>query len=217
MQVSDRAAAMNQCQSIPALPFAHLNLRCNPFGEVELADRADLAVVDVEAYVDRLRQSNFAVQFIGEKGYGKTTHMLALLRHFPAAAYVHIGEGERPALPDSNPLFVDEIQRVPFRRRWRTFRRPAALVLGTHRDFQFELKAAGREVITVRPADALDCQRLLRILNRRIAWARRAAGPVPRVTSETAQELLGRYGSDVRAMEAALYDRFQELDGLHDV
>lgn len=208
---------MNQCQSIPALPFAHLNLRFNPFGEVGLADRGELAVVDVELLVDRLRQPNFAVQFIGERGCGKTTHMLTLLRHYPDAAYIHIGEGERPELPQSDPLFVDEMQRVPFLRRWRTFRRPAALVLGTHRDFQFELKAAGREVVTVRPADALDCQRLLRILNRRITWARRAVGPVPRVTVDRAQELLAHYGADVRAIETALYDYFQELDGLRDV
>ncbi len=208
---------MNQCQFPPTLPFAHLNLRCNPFGELAPADRAELAVVDVEPLVDRLRRPDFAVQFIGEKGYGKTTHMLALLRHFQGAAYVHIGEGERPELPLSNPLFVDEMQRVPFVRRWRTFRRPAALVLGTHRDLRVELKAAGREVVTVRPAEALDCQRLLRILNRRIAWARRDAGSVPRVTAETARDLLVRHGADIRAMEAELYDRFQELNDVRDV
>ncbi|NQT12309.1 MAG: hypothetical protein HQ582_06160, partial [Planctomycetes bacterium] len=34
-----------------ALPYAHLNLRRNPFGEVDLSLWADLAVVDVDRFL----------------------------------------------------------------------------------------------------------------------------------------------------------------------
>jgi hypothetical protein len=37
------------------------------------------------------------------------------------------------------------------------------------------------------------------------------------VTSQTVRQLLDRHGADVRAMEAELYDRFQELDAIRDV
>ena len=48
------------------LPFSHINLRRNPFGEVSRADAADLAViqVDLDPLIQRLRRPGFAVQFI---------------------------------------------------------------------------------------------------------------------------------------------------------
>jgi len=112
----------------PGLPFAHLNLRRNPFGEVAAEERPALAVVD-EAALDglaaRLRaaldgDARTTVQLLGEKGFGKTTHLLALRARFVGSPYRHVAEGERPApdpaaLPQSKPFFLDESQRVPRR------------------------------------------------------------------------------------------------------
>jgi hypothetical protein len=201
----------------PPLPFAHLNLRRNPFGELELSLWSELAVVDVDHLVPRLREPGYAVQFMGKKGRGKTTHILALLRHFPEARYVHVGENERPRMPQSQPLFVDEIQRVPRRRRRRLFRRRVSLVIGTHEDFRKELADAGFEVETVRVAGALDPRRLVEILNRRIEAARRAPGPLPRITEPTARAMINRFGDDLRAIQGAMYDVFQTLPGIQDV
>jgi hypothetical protein len=201
----------------PSLPFARLNLRRNPFGELELSSWAELAVVEVDHLVPRLRQPGFAVQFMGPKGRGKTTHMLALVRHFPLARYVHVGENERPRIPHAHPLFVDEIQRVPRRRRRRLFRRPVSLVIGTHEDFCSELAAAGFEVETIGVGSALDAGRLCGILNLRIEAARRGPGPLPRVTEPTAQVMIDRFGDDLRAIQGAMYDLFQTLPGVQDV
>jgi fumarate reductase flavoprotein subunit len=68
------------------LPFAHLNLRFNPFGELDLHLRADVAVVDLADWPKRLAAGRFAIQFLADCGRGKTTHLLALRRHFPDAA-----------------------------------------------------------------------------------------------------------------------------------
>lgn len=201
-----------------ALPFAHLNLRRNPFGELPLDQWADVAEVEVEPLVRRLAQPGFAVQFMGDCGRGKTTHLMALLRHFPQAAYLHIAEGERPPIPHSHPLFVDEIQRVAPRRRRRLFRRTGiSLAIGTHEDVADELHAAGFEVETLRPAERLDADRLCRILNRRVDWARRDPGPLPRVTLPSARAALDRFGDDVRTIELYFYDLFQDLLGIRDV
>jgi hypothetical protein len=120
-----------------ALPFAHLNLRRNPFGEFQPAQRAVLAVAEVERFVRRLAQPGYAVQFIGDQGRGKTTHLLAIMRHFPRAAYVHVGQGQRP--------------------------------------------------------------------------------PIPQIRIATAEQLIERFGDNVRAIESYLYDLFQELPGIRDV
>ncbi len=203
--------------SLYAAPFAHLNLRRNPFGEPELSQRAALAVVRVEPFVKRLKQPGYAVQFLGDKGRGKTTHLLAILQHFPNAAYVHIGEGQRPRIPRGQPLLIDEIQRLPRRRRRRVFRRPVSLAIGTHEDVGAELARAGFDVQTVEAAASLDADRLQQILNRRIQWARRSPGPIPSLTIETARELIQRFGDDIRAVEWYMYEVFQDLSGIQDV
>ena len=199
------------------LPFAHLNLCRNPFGELSFADRAGLAVVEIDRFVRRVRQPGYAVQFLGDKGRGKTTHLLALRQHFPEAPYLHIGEGQRPRIPRGHPLMIDEIQRLPrWRRRW-VFRRSVSLVIGTHEDVSAELLRAGFEVDSIEAGALLDAERLHEILNRRIRWARRAPGPVPRVTLNTAGALIERFGDDVRAIEWHLYEMFQGLEEIKNV
>ena len=203
------------------LPFGHLNLRANPFGELEPQERAAIAVVETEPFVDCLTRSGRAVQFMGDPGRGKTTHLLAIMDHFPEAAYVHIPEGRRPRIPHGNPLFVDEIQRLSphYRRRVyrRANRRGVPLAMGSHLDVSGELTLAGFVVETVAVADKLDAVRLCEMLNRRIEWVRRDAGPLPEITIRTAQAMMARHGDNVRAIEGYLYELFQGLGEIREV
>ena len=199
----------------PGLAYAHLNLRCNPFGELDLAQRAELAVVDVDHVVRRLGQPGYAVQFMGERGQGKTTHLLAIRRQLPGTAYVHVAETGRTGIPEGPVLLIDEIQRLGSGQRRHLFRPERSLALGTHEDFCRELGRAGFEVETVAVAEAVDAVRLREILARRIEWARRGPGPVPEVSLETARALLERFGGDIRAVEWHLYDWIQTLGDGH--
>ncbi len=199
-----------------SLPFAHLNLRRNPFGEVEPAEQGELAVVDVDRHVERLRRPGYAVQFLGDQGRGKTTHLLAILRHFPNSPYVHIGEGQRPRIPQGHPVFVDEVNRLPRRRRRRLFHRRVSLALGTHEDFHAELTSAGFDVETV-SAGGLEVAELCRIANRRIESARRDPGPLPQLSLRTARAMIDRFDDDLRSIHARLYDIFQNLPRIEDV
>lgn len=200
-----------------SLPFSHLNLRFNPFGEIPLEHRAGLAIVELETIVGQLSDRRAAFQFIGGKGRGKTTHLLALRARFANAAYVHIPEDERLPIPDGDPLLIDEAQRLPRWRRWRVFRRNVPLVLGTHKDYSGELRRADREVTTIEVGGRLDASRLQRLLERRIEFARRGEGAVPRVTRGAIDRLLLEFGNDVRAMEGRLYEVFQTLTEPGDV
>jgi hypothetical protein len=195
----------------PGLPFADLNLCRNPFGEVGRADRGRLAVVEVDHCVQRLKRARYAVQFLGGQGRGKTTHLLAILRAVPGAAYVWVDERGRARIPQGRPLLIDEIQRLPHRRRRRLWRRMVPLALGTHEDLREELARDGYEVETVHAAAGLDAGRLARILNRRIEFFRRDPGPLPRIERETAQAMIDRFGDDLRAIQWHLYERFQNL------
>jgi hypothetical protein len=201
------------------LPFANLNLRRNPFGEPADDERAGLAVIDpdlLDRLVRSLSQPGFAVQFLGECGRGKSTHLHALRAHFPDAPYIHFAEGERPApIPVAPVLFLDETQRLPWRTRRRVFRRDVALAIGTHRDHSRELTRAGRRVETVY-LEGFAAPRLHRIIERRIEWARRGPGPIPSVGRENVGRLRDRFGGDLRAIEDHLYDVFQALSEAGD-
>jgi hypothetical protein len=210
-------AAINTSRTL-GLPFAHLNLRRNPFGEFSFEERTVLADVDVLEFDDFLTVPGAAVQFVGEKGNGKTTHLLAIRARFAEPGYVHIPEGEKAAVPPGNPILIDEAQRLTWWQQRQLFRSRVPLVLGTHRDFSPELSRAGRQVRTVAVFERMSAQRLTRILNARIAWVRRDQGPVPSVSCESAGHLLEQCGPDIRQILFEMYEKFQNLpEGCRDV
>ena len=194
------------------LPFIHLNLRFNPFGEIPLKYQPELAVIDAAPLIDHLARPRAVLQLIGEKGRGKTTHLLAIKEFYPKAAYVHFPEERRPKIPDGIPLLLDEAQRIPWWQRRQLFQGPTSLVLGTHRDFTRQLQRSGRDVKTVMAGEAINAQRLDKILRRRIEFARRDKGPIPEVPITTIDKLLEKYGDDLRSIENHLYFLFQDLE-----
>ena len=200
------------------LPFAHLNPRCNPFGEPTFDERGALAVVDLapaQAWLTPGQRR--ALQWIGDSGRGKTTRLLAL-RHRTGAPYVRVQlERPGPAFPQAPLLLVDELQHLPPRARRRLYRRGAALAIGTHDDLTRELERAGYAVQTVRVVDELSVERLEAMLGRRLEWARRGPGPLPQVPTGACRALLDRFGDDVRAIEHHLYERLQAQEEIGDV
>jgi hypothetical protein len=207
---------------LASLPFIHLNLRRNPFGEFDAEERTQLANVELGSALEHLRsrpQSHTpALQIIGQKGFGKTTHLLSIATHFPDAAYVHIPEGESIAIPAvGEPLLIDEAQRLTLWQRLWLFRSRRTLVLGTHRNFTQHLKWAGRSVLTLDAARHTTPERIEKILNDRIKSVRRNSDSIPVVTSATAEKLFALYGNDLRSMQHHLYDVFQNLGSVQDV
>ena len=200
-----------------SLPFAHLNLRRNPFGEFSTDELAALAQVEITRYVSLLSNPKYVVQFVGEKGYGKTTHLLAIASRFASAAYVHIAEGQRAAIPSGWPLLIDEAQRLTWWQQIRVFRGRTPLVLGTHYDFSDALRRAGRSVETIAVERELSDQRLCEILNARIRWVRRQEGQIPSIRLETARRLREQFGPNVRRVQQELYLKFQEMSAIQDV
>ena len=198
------------------LPFAHLNLRRNPFGELPPLERVRVAVVDIACWLPWLSGDRRALQWVGDCGRGKTTHLLALHARLPQAAYVYLPEeGGCPPIPAGRPLLIDEAQRLPWRTRSRVFNSGCPLVLGTHVDLSRPLRRHGYQVRTVQVAAGVDADRLATIINRRIDAARLAAGPVPQLSMGDAQRLLERWRDDIRGIEGFLYERMQQHAGGH--
>jgi hypothetical protein len=195
-----------------SLAFEHLNLRWNPFGEPAPDDIVRLAVVEVEPYVERLRRAGFALQYLGEAGRGKSTHLMALHQFFPNMPYLRFPENAKiPKIPHAPVLFLDETQRLPPSLRRRIFSRNVSFVIGTHEDHSNELARAGVESVSIH-LKGLTGERLAQIIERRIEWARRGPGPLPTVSASKTARLIEEYGDDLSAILASLYEEFQILE-----
>jgi len=192
------------------LPWARVNLRRNPFGQLTARERAETAVVELDRFLPLLRQPTTAIQFIGDCGRGKTTRMLAMKARLPASAYVYLPENQPcPAIPEGDPVMIDEAQRLPRTVRNRVFSAGLPLVLATHSDLTRSLRSHGYVVHTERIGDGNDPKLVQQLLNRRIEASRLGGGPVPRVTADDARALVQRFGTDIRSIENYLYDLMQ--------
>jgi energy-coupling factor transporter ATP-binding protein EcfA2 len=200
-------------QSPPIGPFAHLNLSRNPFGEFNRAMRIDAAFVDIDALVDRVEQGG-AVQLLGDSGRGKTTHLYALEQRLEPETYIHVNEeGPQPDIPASGLLLIDEIQFLESKRRRQAYNRTGGLVVATHVDVADEMRAAGRDPVTVDlNATNPDLDTLAEMCRRRIDAVARGDGPVPEISREALVRLRDRFGGNLRAIEHTLYEIFQTLD-----
>jgi hypothetical protein len=199
-------------RSIQASPYRKWNLRRNPFGELTLQERAELAIVDeLDTWLARLRDPRVALQLVGGAGFGKSTRLLALHRHMAGSTFVYYPEdGTRPELPSGRPLIVDEAQRMGWWNERKMLRGPGPIILATHVSMEQKLARAGWSLILVDLDQRLTTATLVRILNRRIEASRfDAAQSVPLIEETSAKMLLERYGDNVRSIEEYLYDLLQ--------
>ena len=194
------------------LPFAHLNLTRNPFGEFSAEERGELAVVELKCFFPLLNTPGFALQILGEQGRGKSTHLHAIKKHFPGAPYIYYPEdGPKPEVPRAPVLFLDEMQRFSKRERLQIFSRSASFVVASHRnhDNEFHKTKLDSHSITLR---GMDTDRLRQILEKRLESCRRSEGTIPYFEEASLTALIRRFGDDLRSMEEYLYHLFQNLN-----
>lgn len=195
--------------------FLHLNLAYNPFGELNKPQRQQLACVDLKHLLPLFKTQRFALQFNADHGRGKTTHLLALHALFPDAPYIKLHIDDKPAIPRAPLVFIDSIEHLGFFKRLQVFTRCQQLVFTTHKDLAWQARCTGLALHNEQVSISL-CQ-LHQALNKRIEFARLSDGVIPEISLDCVKQLKRQYGDDVRAMEAFLYDYFQNLDCLKDV
>jgi GTPase SAR1 family protein len=200
------------------LPYAHLNLRFNPFGELSNEDRCLCSVVDCDDWICFLQNRDSAVQFIGNSGCGKTTCCLSLQHHFSHAEYYRVPcDGQIKNNLQGDPLVLDELQFLSERIMGKIFKKHRRLIIGTHTDLNSQLVKAGFEVLTIYPEQLISVHSLYSIVKKRIEFARRAEGELPVISIGTVEKLFSLYGSNLRAIEHELYILFQDLKRIEHV
>jgi hypothetical protein len=196
------------------LPYAHLNLRYNPFGRLRPEEKSafDAIRIDLDHYANRLKQPGYAVQFLREGKPGKTTHLLALRRYYPDAPYVCVEDrAPLPDIPQAPVLFIDQMQRMPRARRLEILRRPASFAIVSHTNHASEFRRARLRYDLIK-LSGLTVERLYENIEQRILRARRDEDqPVPTVSKEAAAALMAKYGDNLLAIHVHLYDLFQDM------
>ena len=192
------------------LPFEHLNLRRNPFGELPSEERAMVALRDETV---TLGEGEIG-QVIAERGRGKSTLLWSLAASEPGATYARVAVDTRvpSADPTGSLYLLDEADLLGRRQLGWLLDRCRRALLATHEDLAGR---AGRALRTFR-LPALTAARLRAIVARRIEHVRRGPGPVPQPSDRLLHDLLRRHGDDLRAVQDELYDRFQRLKGVDD-
>ncbi len=202
-----------------SLPYAHFNLRRNPFGKMTREEKNRLVVLrmDLSPFIERLKEPGYAVQFLKEGARNKTTHLLVMRRHFPDSPYIRLFEGEpAPAIPNDPVLFIDWMHVLSRRERAEVLKRPASFGIVSHQNHGREFKRAGLDYDLVKlPRYTLP--KMMEQVERRLNWARRDQDkPIPRVTEATVAELMAETRDDTVVFDR-LYDLFEELTGVSDV
>ena len=190
--------------------FSCLNLRFNPFGELDTEERKQLACVRVADLANYVGSPKTAIQLLGNHGRGKTTHLLALHAHFPEIPYFKIHSGQLISFPKSKGYFIDSIENISLVNRLLLYREIKHLAFTTHKNLNLELKLMGFHVVTRRISQN-DPEIIRTILQKRVEFSRETSKPIPVITLTMANELVGRFGDDIRAMEYELYQYFNSL------
>ena len=193
----------------PALPYAHLNLTRNPFGELTDDDLLAVARIEVERWRSHLLDPNALLQLVGEKGRGKTTGLKVLGHAYSECRYLHLDEDGPHRFTIDGPTLLDEAQRLSRWRRTKLWRDLRLRAIATHVDFERELVRAGRQVLTQQMPNRWNAAILIDFVNVRIERFRRDTGPLPFLNLDAAERLIRRYHDDLRHLFGHLYDRLQ--------
>lgn len=193
-------------------PFERFNLRRNPFGELTRAERAAQVVFDAAPLIAHLSRPGRAIQFVGQCGRGKSSHLLGLSAKIDGGAYVRMRlHRENPEPRACQVLLMDEVDHVSRRVRKRWALKAGSVAWAVHEDRGRELRRLGFDLLTVAVDGNTDADRLFEVFARRIEYVRRSGGAVPSVDLPRVQQLIQEYGTDIRAMERELYEEFQAL------
>ena len=221
---------VNEADKMIDFAYARLNLRFNPFGELDRQQKIDNAIprCDVESICEFLSERNAsngnfdhcepaqdkrAVQFIGRPGSGKSTHLLMLASRLGNYAYVHIPQNCRRKIPARNFLMVDEAQRLTRRQGKHLLPQASRLIIGTHRCFDKRLVSQGFQVKTIGLDLNPDACWLANALQRKIESARREGGTEPpKISHSTVVKLIDEFGNNIRGMERKLYETLHQAN-----
>ena len=185
---------------------------CNPFGGVA-SDDLMLTLIpkyEIEEWISLIKQKPpKIIEFVGEKGRGKTTHLSVLHEYFTETPIYFLDRTHSyKKIKEAPIVFIDSIGRVPFVKRLMLWlKRDITYVVTTHTSRKYESKLCSRVCLSYNFGGIKESE-LKEIIIRRISLASNRSVDAIDLNSAVLKELISRYNDDFRGVLNFLYDNF---------
>lgn len=170
-----------------------------------------MPVLEIEKLVEIIRNEQPSIiEFVGEKGRGKTTHLTFLQNYFPDTKIQLLEKGELFITETKTGLlFIDSIGEVPFLKRIKLYRNSkVTIVFTTHFSRRIESAFFRKPFFSFR-VKGLTAERLKVILDKRIKLAAVKSYDGVVFTNEISEFLVKKYNDDLRSILRFLYLKFE--------
>jgi energy-coupling factor transporter ATP-binding protein EcfA2 len=201
-------------------PFAKLGLSSNPFRRLTDEEWADIAVIP--APIETAFNAGDNLLILGKRGRGKSTILRHLSRRIAwqgkRTVYERIPESRwqyQTHIQGLDAFALDEAQRLLL---WKwipllnCMRNGMRLIIGSHRNDAWLFRLAGIPVTVFRLEELYTRQHLATVLQCRLDYFTTDGEPLVNFAPSAFDYLWQQYGDNLRAIEAHLYDVFQQLD-----
>jgi hypothetical protein len=210
----------------PFFPWDHLGLRANPFQSLRIDDWVEIAILPgkLSAWY---AEPSAVLQISGEKGVGKSSALFALQKILrtqafnPEYAYIPLKRSKTQIdLDHPGPLLIDEAQRLSVSLRRKLLQRKPtiqahyaqtpSLIYTTHVNFKDDLRRLSIDFKSIH-LSVLNHEDLTHLLERRVRYFSSDESCEVRFHPKAVDFLSRTFGSNLRQMEAYLYDFFQAI------
>lgn len=205
--------------------FHSLGFSRNPFGSLTNEEWADIAVLP-EVITKAFADDSSHLQFLGEKGQGKTTALLKLTSEFKKRAQKVVYESLRcgqqhfeTAIDDLDVFVLDEAQRLSWWQRRHLLKmvrqnESCRLILSSHQDLRYWFAYYRLPLITIQLENHLTYQHWRTLLARRLAYFALPNADYVTLAPDAVRYLYETFGHDLRAGEWFLYEVWQRLENV---
>ncbi len=192
----------------------HNNFKYNPFSGVLDDDIRHILVprFDIEKMHDKIINSNsMALEFIGKKGRGKTTHLTFLQKLLPEAPLFLLNvqsSVDQILNHHSQTVFVDSIHHLSLADRIQLFKQKKKVIYTTHWTRKLDCFIAKKEHFSIR-FKGIDRNTLLKIINKRLEFATIESQRFTPFSMEQVDPLIKTYGDNYRGIMNHLFETHQ--------
>lgn len=189
-----------------------ITFHCNPFGGIAIDDIALTLNPkhDVQEWIAILQKNETTIiEFVGEKGRGKTTHLSMLHQYFFTTPIYYLDRiNTHKSIKESPILFIDSVGNVPFVKRLKLWsKKNVTYIVTTHKSRKHEYKLCGRNYFSYVFHGITELE-LKEIIARRVSLSSNKSKDAIDLDSIILKKLIACYGDDFRAILNFLYDNF---------
>jgi len=165
----------------------------------------------IDLWIDLLEdKKSKIIEFVGQKGRGKTTHLKLLQQYFSDSEIYHLDKKLiKIKKGKSSIIFIDSIQRLSFFKRMKLWlNRKTTYAITTHHTKAWEYRMANRQFHSFK-FQGISVPSLRHIIANRISLATNLLPHQIKINDTILFTLIQHHGDDYRSILNLLYDSYK--------